>query len=129
MTQAVSPFTLDVTDHDEPYLVEGDRSYGRAHYEKTFSGDLEATSSVEMLFATGTGGAAYVAIETLRGTLAGRTGTFALLHAGTMQDEDVWARWTIVPGSGTGELAGISGEARIDIAPDGAHTMFLDYEL
>jgi hypothetical protein len=46
-----------------------------------------------------------------------------------MRGDDVWARWPISPGSGTGELAGISGEARIEIAPDGAHTLFLEYEL
>ena len=65
----------------------------------------------------------------MRGTLHGRTGTFAILHAGTMTEDSIWARWPISPGSGTGELEGIRGEARIEIAPDGAHTLHLDYEL
>jgi len=39
------------------------------------------------------------------------------------------AGMVVHPGSGTGELAGIRGEAQIEIAPDGAHTLHLDYEL
>jgi hypothetical protein len=46
-----------------------------------------------------------------------------------MDGGEAWARWPVVPGSGTGELAGISGEGRIEIGPDGAHTFTLDYEL
>ena len=53
----------------------------------------------------------------------------ATLQKRTMVGDDVWAKWPISPGSGTGELEGIRGEARIDIAPDGAHTLFLEYDL
>ena len=35
----------------------------------------------------------------------------------------------IVKHRSTGELAGISGEGRIEIGSDGAHTLFLDYDL
>jgi hypothetical protein len=41
----------------------------------------------------------------------------------------MWARWPIVEGSGTGELEKLTGEARIEIAPDGAHTLHVNYEL
>ena len=40
-----------------------------------------------------------------------------------------WARWPVVPGSGTGDLARISGEGRIEISTEGAHELHLDYEL
>lgn len=130
MTSATSPFTLDVFENDEPYDTVDGIAYARTRIDKSFHGDLEATSHVEMLSVRGEGGGAgYVALETVRGTLHGRTGTFALLHAGTMTDDSMWARWPISPGSGTGELEGIRGEARIEIAPDGAHTLYLDYEL
>ena len=130
MSTAIAPFTLDTFESDEPYEVVGDVASARARIAKTFHGDLEATSTVEMLSVrVGGAGAGYVALETVRGALAGREGSFALLHAGTMSGDEVWARWVVVPGSGTGALAGISGEARIEIAPDGAHTLHLDYEL
>ena len=130
MTSATSPFTLDTFETDDPYATTDGIGYARSRIEKSFHGDLEGTSHVEMLSVRGEGdGAGYVALETVRGTLHGRTGTFALLHAGTMAEGEVWARWPISPGSGTGELEGIQGEARIEIAPDGAHTLFLEYEL
>ena len=130
MTTGTSPFTLDVFEHDEPYDSADGVQYARSHLQKTFTGDLDATSTVEMLSVRGDGGGAgYVALETVRGALHGRSGTFAILHAGTMVGDDMWARWPISPGSGTGALEGIHGEVRIEIAPDGAHTLYLDYEL
>jgi hypothetical protein len=126
---ATSTFTLDVFESDDPYdQVEG-VAYARTRIEKTFTGDLEATSTVAMLSVQGDGGAGYVALETVRGTIEGRTGSFALLHAGTLAGEEMWARWPVSPGSGTEGLEGITGEARIEIAEDGTHTLVLDYEL
>ena len=58
----------------------------RMMIDKRFHGDLEGTSQGQML-AAGTavkGSAGYVAIERVRGTLNGRTGTFVLQHSGTM---------------------------------------------
>jgi hypothetical protein len=130
MAQAVSPFTLDSFDQEPAYCDDGPAAYARARIAKTFTGDIEATSGVEMLSVRVDGApAGYVALERVVGTVAGRRGSFALLHAGTMHGDEYWARWPVVPGSGTGELEGISGEGRIEIAPDGAHTFFLDYEL
>jgi hypothetical protein len=75
------------------------------------------------------GSAGYVAIERISGSVHGRSGSFAVLHAGTMAGETQWVRWPVVPGSGTGDLARITGEARIEIAPDGTHQIHLDYEI
>jgi len=116
-----STFTLDAFDQQEPYDVEAGVPFAKAHIQKTFSGDLEGTSVVDMLSSRTDGGAGYVALERLRVTVDGRTGTFALLHCGTMTSPtDTWATWPIVPGSGTGALAGITGEGHIDIV-DGVH--------
>jgi hypothetical protein len=46
-----------------------------------------------------------------------------------MAGENQWARWPIVTGSGTGELARITGEGRIEISAEGEHQLHLDYEL
>jgi len=45
------------------------------------------------------------------------------------EDAPPSASWPVVAGSGTGELAGISGQVRIDNLPDGGHVLTLDYEL
>lgn len=130
MARATSQFTLDRVDAADPYEAADGVAYTRTVIDKTFKGDFDGTSRVEMLSVTGAaGGAAYVALESLAGSIEGRAGGFALAHIGTMTADGHWARWPIAPGSGTGGLAGISGEATIEIAPDGTHTLHLDYEL
>jgi hypothetical protein len=128
--QAISPFELDSFEEQPPYLQDQGVRYSHVQVKKTFSGDLEGRGEVQMLSVRAEpGGAGYVAVERIVGTLHGRLGSFALLHIGTMQGNTPWARWPLVPGSGGGHLAGISGEARIEIDAEGAHTLYLDYEL
>lgn len=103
---------------------------GRFSLEKQFHGDLEGTSSGEML-AIGTavsGSAGYVAMEQVTGTLNGRTGTFALQHTGTMTRGTPELSVTVVPDSGTGQLEGLSGKLDIKIT-DGKHFYEFDYTL
>ena len=52
----------------------------------------------------------FVGIERVTGTLGGRTGTFLLQDAGTVQGSIVSGEWFVIPGSGTGQLAGLRGE-------------------
>jgi hypothetical protein len=130
MPQAVSPFQLDSFEEQPPYANDQGVRYTRVSISKTFSGDLVAQGKVEMLSVRAEpGGAGYVAVERIVGRLHGKLGSFALLHIGTMQGATPWARWPVVPGSGGGELTGISGEARIEIDADGAHTLYLEYQV
>jgi hypothetical protein len=94
-----------------------DASLGRRSIEKQFHGDLEAASRGEMLSAgTGVkGSAGYVAIERVSGLLHGRNGAFALQHNGTMTRGVPQLTVTVVPDSGTGELAGLAGNMTIRI--------------
>ena len=103
---------------------------GRFGLDKQFHGDLEATSKGEMLGAgnPATGTAGYVAIEQVNGTLNGYHGSFALQHFGTMEDNKFNLIVKVVPGSGAGELTGISGNMTIAIA-NGKHSWTLDYAL
>jgi len=130
MPIAVSSFVLDSFDEEPPYLEDPGVRYSRLRIAKTFRGDIEGGSTVEMLSVRAENGAAgYVAVERINGTVKGIPGSFAVLHVGTMAGETQWARWPVVPGSGTGELVNINGEGRIEIAPDGAHQFHLDYNL
>lgn len=107
-----------------------DPTLGRMSIDKQFHGDLEATSKGEMLSA-GTsvkGSAGYVAIERVTGTLAGRSGAFALQHTGIMTRGAPQLTITVVPDSGTGELAGLAGKMSIQIA-DGKHSYDFEYTL
>jgi len=70
----------------------------------------------------------YVAIEQITGTLDGKKGSFALQHHGTMDGSDYVMNVYVVPGSGTGELAGIAGKLTI-IMEKGAHSYDFEYTL
>jgi hypothetical protein len=126
--QAKGTFEVKVTpqapeDKDDPNL-------GRFLLDKQFHGDLEGTSKGQMLTA-GTavkGSAGYVAIEKVRGSLRGRAGTFVLQHIGTMTRGAPELSVAVVPDSGTGQLAGISGKMNIIIA-DGKHSYEFEYTI
>jgi hypothetical protein len=74
------------------------------------------------------GTAGYVAMEVVTGTLVGKHGSFALQHMGTMDSGGQKMQVVVVPGSGTGDLTGISGTFTITIA-DGKHSYDMDYTL
>jgi hypothetical protein len=99
----------------------------KARLSKTFSGDLEGHSVVEMLSCQGSTepSRAYVAIERIVGRLQDRSGSFVLLHAASAAG----ISWTIVPDTATDELRGLRGSAQLAIGPDGGHSMTLEYEL
>ncbi|MCH9681868.1 MAG: DUF3224 domain-containing protein [Deltaproteobacteria bacterium] len=125
-----STFVLDAFEQADPYDEVDGVPLARAEIRKTFSGDIVGTGAVQMLSArSADGGAGYVALERITGTIGGRKGSFALLHIGTMSDGATWGRWPVVPGSGTGELAGLRGEGTIEIHGDGTHAFHLDIEL
>lgn len=103
---------------------------GRMSIDKTFSGDLVATSRGEMLSAMTTvkGSAGYVAIEQVSGSLSGKQGNFVLQHFGTMNQGKDRLVLEVIPDSGSGELKGLSGKMLIKIE-NGKHFYEFDYDL
>jgi hypothetical protein len=103
---------------------------GRLSLDKQYHGTLAAVGKGEML-ATGDGqqSGAYVAIERVTGTLQGRSGSFALVHHAVMK-RGVPESWsvTVVPDSGTEQLAGLSGTMKITI-DGGKHLYDFHYTL
>lgn len=126
--------TFELSDHEQMPTADDVASVvgvdlAHTSFTKTFHGDLEASSVTQMLATRSPNGAGYVAMERIVGRLGTRVGTFVLLHMGVLDgDGEPTGHWTIVPGSGTGELAGISGHAHIG-ADDETHRIQLHYEL
>ena len=127
---ATGPFDVKLTPEPASAAAEI-AGLGRMSLDKTFHGPLQGTSRGEMIaFRTATpGSAGYVAMETVRGTLAGREGSFVLQHSATMDRNQPSLSITVVPESGTGGLTGITGRMHIDIAPGGAHSYRFEYTL
>jgi hypothetical protein len=123
-TRAAGPFEVRMAP------LETNAPIGRMSLDKTYHGDLQGTAIGEMMAAMGSveGSAAYSAIEQVTGTLAGRSGTFMLQHTGVMNRGAQSLLITVVPDSGTGELAGLSGTMNI-IIEGGKHAYTFDYTL
>ena len=113
-----------------PDEATGGAAIGRFALDKQFHGDLTGWSKGQMLGAgdPASGTAGYVAMEYVTGELNGRSGSFALQHLGTMGGGKMSLNVSVVPGSGTGELKGISGTMSILIA-EGQHSYEFDYAL
>jgi hypothetical protein len=128
-TRATGTFEVKVT----PQASEdkGDGAVGRMTLDKQFHGDIEGTSKGEMLTAMTAvkGSAGYVAIERVTAALGGRKGTFALQHTGIMTRGTPSLTITVVPDSGTDQLAGLRGKMAIVIGADGKHSYEFDYTL
>ena len=112
----------------EPYNKD-DKTFGRFSIDKQFHGALEATSRGEMLSAgSANSSGGYVAIEKVTGTLDGRSGAFVLQHNATMDRGTPHLSINVVPGSGSGALAGITGTMDI-VIEQGKHSYVFDYRL
>ena len=125
----VATGTFDV--QVQPGNPELDGSVSRFELSKTFHGDLEGAGAGVMLSAGDpqSGSAGYVAIETVQGRLHGREGGFALQQMGSMLAGSQTLHYEVVPGSGDGELQGITGTLHLTIGDDGTHHVELHYEL
>lgn len=109
--QITIPFQVtlwDVKPYDE---TTGDQTLSRGTVKKTFSGAVQGASVGEILMFSATdGSAAYTVLDRLDVELDGRKGAFVAIHGATHTPNDTSrALGQIVPNSGTGELAGISG--------------------
>ena len=126
---ATGTFDVTITPRGPDFQAPDD-VLGRMSISKHFHGDLEATSTGQMLTA-GTSvkdSAGYVAVERVTGSLNGRAGSFILQHTGVMTRGAPDLTITVVPDSGSDQLAGLVGRMSILIA-DGKHSYVFDYTL
>lgn len=123
--------TFDVELSSQPPRTdEVEAQLARMLIRKQFHGDLEASSQGQMLSfrSARPGSAGYVAMERVEGRLAGRRGSFVLMHMGEMARGAPKLSVRVVPDSGTGELVGLSGDLSIEIR-DGKHVYEFSYRM
>lgn len=133
MKQAKGSFTVKITPA-ESTAIGKEAGIALMTIDKVIEGELAGTTKGEMMATSteSTGAMAYVAIETVTATLNGRSGTFVFIHNATMNKNDPKSaalHIDVVPGSGTGGLAGISGRFDVHIDAAGKHSYTFDYQL
>lgn len=114
-----------------PGQLEVGGAVGRFDFNKTFHGGLDGSGAGVMLSGGDpqAGAAGYVAMETFSGHLDQLPGGFALQQFGTMLDGSHTIHYSVVPGSGHGDLEGIGGTFHLTVDDDGTHRYELAYEL
>lgn len=102
----------------------------RATVAKTFTGDIEGEGHVEyvMMYRTD-GSATFVGLERVVGRIGGKSGTFVLQRIGTFEGGQARESYSVVPGSGTGELGALRGEGTSAAGHGTEHPFTLTYEL
>lgn len=104
---------FQITGWDEkPYLENGDGSkQSHAKISQRYSGDLEGSSEIQYLMSYQTDGAAiFVGLETVTGTINGKSGSFVIQHTGKFEAGIATSNFEVVPNTGKSELKNISGK-------------------
>jgi hypothetical protein len=126
MHHARGSFTVKIA----PLAATEPDGISRYSLEKELQGDVQGTSKGEMMGGgdVKAGSAGYVAVEVVRGTVSGKSGSFLLQHSGTMDAGAQSLEIIVVPGSATGELKGLRGKFIIRVE-NGTHFYDFDYTL
>jgi hypothetical protein len=129
-THAVGTFELTGWDEKTHEEYDGGAKLTRAAIGQRFHGDLAGDGSWEsLMYYRADGTASYVGFERFVGSLNGHSGSFVVRTTGTFDGREAHSNWSIVPGSGTGELRCLRGDGT-SIAPHGPKgTYTLEYDL
>jgi len=95
----------------KPYDQTASPALVEVRLTETFTGDIEGESPVRALQVLREDkSACLVSMQRFRGKLGGHQGTFVLQGSEIVENGKIKARWSVVPGSGTGDLSGLRGE-------------------
>ena len=110
MSKAAAEFAVGSWNEETFTELGGDAKLTRASVTGTLTGDIVGHSETEWLMCYSPDGTArYVGLQRVDGALVGKNGTFVVESNGDFDGGEAKGTWSVVPGSGTGELAGLSG--------------------
>lgn len=116
---------------EQPYGEgEGLPRLTRATVAKTFTGDIEGESEVQYLMMyRRDGSAAFLGLERVVGRIDGKSGSFVLQRTGQFEGGVAKESYSVIPGSATGELLGLTGDGTSAVGHGMEHPFTLHYEL
>jgi hypothetical protein len=120
-----------ITSWDEkPYSEDHGVKLTKASVTKTYTGDIDGEGHVEYLMMYRSDkSATFVGLERIGGRLAGKTGTFVLQRTGVFEGGVAKESYTVVAGSATGDLAGLTGNGQSAVGHGMEHPFTLNYAL
>jgi hypothetical protein len=125
---AVASWNEDTYD-DRAVVGEGAK-LTRASVGQTYSGDIDGNGTAEWLMSYRADGTAhFVGLQTIGGTVGGRTGSFVLDSIGEFDGSTASGELSVVEGSGAGALAGVTGKGRFTAPMGGEPTWELTLDL
>jgi hypothetical protein len=105
--------TFEIKSWDEKAYNEGEGTpkLTKASVIQSLTGDIQGEGSVEYLMLyRSKDSASYIGHQRVSGELGGRAGTFVLQCIGTFENGTAKGSWSVVPGSGTGDLRDLRGD-------------------
>jgi hypothetical protein len=132
-THAKSTFAIknwdEKTWEGQPYNEVSGAKITRADVTKSLQGDIEGESTLQYLMSYHENGTvSFVGLERIVGSIGGRSGSFVLQRIGADEDGVVKETYSVVPGSGTGDLKGLRGKGSASLGEQAEHYPFtLDY--
>jgi hypothetical protein len=129
MATATGTFEISSMGEDAYHEVEGEPKLARANGAQRFTGDLEGEGSVEWLVCyLPDGGARFTGFQRIEGSIGGRAGSFVAEATADHDGTQSKGTWTIIAGSGAGELSAIAGTGTFEAFKAGA-SYSLGYQL
>lgn len=105
--------TFEIVSWDEQPYADGEPKLTETVATKTFTGGIEGEATVRYLMIYRPDGTTpIIGLERVTGRIGERTGSFVLRHTGMDEGGAATVTCEVVPGSGTGELAGLRGTGR-----------------
>ncbi|MGD0019940.1 MAG: DUF3224 domain-containing protein [Candidatus Limnocylindrales bacterium] len=130
MSRTTGKFT--VTGGGEQTIREtpGEVKLTRVSGAQSFLGGIVGLGSVDWVFCYRPDRSArFVGFQRIEGSIDGRSGSLVMESVGDHDGRQSKGQWHVVPGSGTGDLTGISGEGAFE-APGGPEVGYeLEYRL
>ena len=129
-THVEGAFEVTAWTEDEASGLEGTAKVTVATIGQRFTGGIDAETISDLVMTYRADGTAdFAGYQRVDGTMGGKSGTFVLRGLGEFDGEQARTRLEVVPGSATGDLAGLRGTG-LAVAPKGSTGTFsLDYEL
>jgi len=130
--KASATFTLKSWDEKtwdgQGYTEVTGRKLTHTSVAYTYQGELAGESMLHyLMFYREDGSGASIGLEQVTGSLGGRSGSFVLQHHGAFTSDRVQGDFSIISGSGTGDLVGLRGAGILAVAGE-PWSLTLDYD-